>query len=308
MVRRVSAASSIGDSPGLSSVSCLHRQRLSLAFGHRPQQGAGRDRPGRSRSAAQARSANTATRRRADPSVRKPDFNFGASGGNLWQLRLLAPERQRYRPDHRQGLRARLDGVTRSSATASCATRRTIPTSTTATAFLRVSCCSNRPTRSSIRLIADYTYRNEKCCGAIYVDNSEASRIASAINNPSTPLSTGAIGTPPNVPQADGNNIINVLRDLSQPLSAFSRRCSRNLSGPRPAVSLARPRITAHRARSWDLGGATLTSITGYRRLSFRSRQGDLDYGAVDILYRAPRRQCLPVGFTTFTPGTAPAG
>jgi hypothetical protein len=47
-----------------------------------------------------------------------------------------------------------------------------------------------------------------------------------------------------------------------------------------------------HLARvEWDLGGATLTSITAYR--DYESGQpGDVDYGTVDILYRADRASC----------------
>src|SRR3546814_4456577 len=49
----------------------------------------------------------------------------------------------------------------------------------------------------------------------------------------------------------------------------------------------------------YDFGGATLTSITAYRE--YRSSQaGDLDYGTVDILYRAPDADAYRQ-FHTFT-------
>ena len=142
----------------------------------------------------------------------------------------------------------------------------------------------------SIRLIADYTYRDEKCCAATYVDNSVNPFIGN-LNNPSTPL------TPL---QTNGNNIVNVLRDLGQNLGAFNQGYSRNVSVT-PGRSFAG--VTKDYGFSgqvdYDLGGATLTSITAYRE--YRSGQGsDTDYGTVDILYRAPSDDAYRQ-FHTFT-------
>ncbi|WP_447765750.1 TonB-dependent receptor [Sphingopyxis panaciterrae] len=151
----------------------------------------------------------------------------------------------------------------------------------------------------SIRLIADYTSRKEECCGATYIDNSVNPYIGN-LNNPSTPLSTGAGGTPPNVPQANGNNIINVLRDLGQPLAAFGQGYGRNISvSPGRSFAGETTDYGFSGQIDWDLGAATLTSITGYRE--YRSGQaGDLDYGTVDILYRAPSDDAYRQ-FHTFT-------
>jgi iron complex outermembrane recepter protein len=142
----------------------------------------------------------------------------------------------------------------------------------------------------SVRLIADYTYRDEQCCAATYID----ARINPAIgnlNNPSTPL------TPL---QQNGNNIINVLRDLGQNLGAFNQGYSRNVSVT-PGRSYAG--ITKDYGFSgqidWDLGGAKLTSITAYRE--YRAGQGgDVDYGTVDILFRTPSDEAYRQ-FHTFT-------
>ena len=128
----------------------------------------------------------------------------------------------------------------------------------------------------SVRLIADYTYREEKCCAATYVDQNVNPFIGN-LNNPSTPLAPL---------QTTGNNIINVLRDLGQPLSAFSQGYGR-------AISVSRGRSFAGKTKDYgfsgqidyDFGGTKLTSITAYRQ--YRSGQGsDTDYGTVDILYR----------------------
>lgn len=143
----------------------------------------------------------------------------------------------------------------------------------------------------SLRLIADYTHRNEKCCAATYVDNS-VNPFVGNLNNPSTPLSPL---------QGTGNNIINVLRDLGQPLARI------NNAGYSRDVSVSRGRsfggITTDKGVSgqidWRLGGINLTSITAYRE--YKSDQGsDTDYSSVDILYRAADGNSLRQ-FKTFT-------
>ncbi len=130
----------------------------------------------------------------------------------------------------------------------------------------------------SLRLIADYTFRDEKCCGAIYVDNSVNPYIGN-LNNPSVPLSPL---------QPDGNNIINVLRDLGQSLDAFSQGYDRVLSVTPGRTYAGKTKDYGFSGQiDWDLGGASLTSITAYRE--YRSSQAsDTDYGTVDILFRAP--------------------
>ena len=143
----------------------------------------------------------------------------------------------------------------------------------------------------SFRLIGDYTDRKEKCCAATYVDNSVNPYIGN-LNAPSNPLSPL---------QPDGNNIVNVLRDLGQNLTALqSPGYSRN-------VSVTQGRSFAGKTTDWgvsgqldwSLGKVNLTSITAYRDYK-ASQGGDIDYSSVDILYRAPdgnsKRQ-----FRTFT-------
>jgi outer membrane receptor protein involved in Fe transport len=130
--------------------------------------------------------------------------------------------------------------------------------------------------RLSIRIIGDYTHRDESCCGAVYVDRSITPLIG-GLNDPATPIN----GT-------NGNNIINVLRDLGQSLNAFSNPYSRNIyvSPGRTYEGITKDWGVSGEI-NYDLGGAHLTSITAYR--DYRSGQpGDVDYGTVDILYRAP--------------------
>ena len=131
----------------------------------------------------------------------------------------------------------------------------------------------------SFRLIADYTNREESCCGAVYLDRATQPLIGD-LNEPAVPLSVGAL------PPANGNHIINVLRDLGQPLAGFSNPYSRNiyLSPGRSYIGTTEDMGLSLEV-NWDLGGASLTSITAYR--DYESGQpGDIDYGTVDILYR----------------------
>jgi iron complex outermembrane recepter protein len=142
----------------------------------------------------------------------------------------------------------------------------------------------------TVRLIGDYTFRDEKCCAATYVDSSVNPFIGN-LNNPSTPLAPL---------QPTGNNIINVLRDLGQPLAAFNQGYARNISvSPGRSFAGETKDYGVSGEINWDLGGATLTSITGYRE--YRSSQAsDTDYGAVDILYRGESDEAYRQ-FHTFT-------
>lgn len=130
----------------------------------------------------------------------------------------------------------------------------------------------------SFRLIGDYTSRDEKCCGAIYVDNTVNEFIGN-LNNPSTPLAPL---------QPNGNNIINVLRDLGQPIAGFSPGYDRTLYvSPGRSFAGETTDYGVSLEVNWDLEWANLTSITGYR--DYKSGQGsDTDYGRVDVLFRTP--------------------
>jgi len=142
----------------------------------------------------------------------------------------------------------------------------------------------------SVRLIADYTFRNEECCAATYVDRT----INQFIGDLNTPSTVGAAST------ATSNNIINVLRDLGQPMAAFNQGFGRNVSvSPNRLFSGETKDYGFSGQVDYDFGGATLTSITAYRQ--YRSGQAsDTDYGEVDILYRAPSDDAYRQ-FHTFT-------
>jgi outer membrane receptor protein involved in Fe transport len=142
----------------------------------------------------------------------------------------------------------------------------------------------------TFRLIGDYTFRDEKCCAATYVGPSVNPFIGN-LNNPSTPLAPL---------QTTGNNIINVLRDLGQPLAAFNAGYDRTIYvSPGRSYAGETKDYGVSGELNWDFGGARLTSITGYRE--YRSGQAsDTDYGTVDILYRGESDEAYRQ-FHTFT-------
>ncbi len=129
----------------------------------------------------------------------------------------------------------------------------------------------------SVRLIGDFSRRTEACCAATYVGPTVNPLIGN-LNTPATPLTTGL----PN-----GNNIVNVLRDLGQNLGAFNQGYSRNVSvTPGRDYDGTTQDWGVSGQLDWNLGGVNLTSITAYR--DYYNEQGsDTDYGTVDILYNA---------------------
>jgi outer membrane receptor protein involved in Fe transport len=138
----------------------------------------------------------------------------------------------------------------------------------------------------SIRLIADYTHKNESCCGAIYIDTTEE------IGSSPTSYTT-----------SPSNRIVSLLSALGTifpngPTPYTQNPYARN-------VSITAGRDYVSKLDDWgvsgeinyNFGGAKLTSITAYR--NYKSADyGDYDYATADLLYRDPNtyRQ-----FKTFT-------
>ncbi|HEU4821171.1 MAG TPA: TonB-dependent receptor [Qipengyuania sp.] len=221
---------------------------------------------------------------------KRPDFEFGATGeatyGNYDYLRLggsvTGPltETVAARID---GIYVRRDGFYQDTTNNTDVNDRN-------RYFVRGQLLFEPNEALSVRLIADYTFRDEKCCAATYVDNSVNPLIGN-LNNPSTPLAPL---------QPTGNNIINVLRDLGQPLAGFNQGYGRTIYvSPGRSYAGETKDYGFSGEINYDFGGARLTSITGYRE--YRSSQAsDTDYGSVDILYRAPSDEAYRQ-FHTFT-------
>lgn len=209
---------------------------------------------------------------------KKPSFNFGASGeatyGNFDFVRLSGS----ITGPITEKIAARVDGVYVRRDGFLADTANNIDVNNRNRFFVRGQLLIEPTDAITVRLIGDYTYRKERCCGAIYVDGSVNPFIGN-LNNPSSPL------TPL---QTNGNNIINVLRDLGQPLAGFNPGYDRTIYvSPGRSFEGKTKDYGFSGEIKWDLGGATLTSITAYRE--YRAGQGsDTDYGSVDILYRTP--------------------
>ncbi len=206
---------------------------------------------------------------------KKPSFTFGATGeatyGNYNFLRLsggvTGPISEK--------IAARIEGVYVKRDGFYNDTANNVQVNNRDRYFIRGSVLIEPTSDISIRLIGDYSNRSEACCAATYVDASVNPFIGN-LNNPATPLTTGL----PN-----GNNIINVLRDLGQNTAAFNQGYSRNISVTPGRGYGGKTRDWGLSGQiDWDFGGAKLTSITAYR--DYQSDQGsDTDYNTVDILY-----------------------
>jgi iron complex outermembrane recepter protein len=121
---------------------------------------------------------------------------------------------------------------------------------------------------ASFRLIGDYSSRSEKCCAAVYLDQS----VSPAVGNLNDPAA---------------NNIIGVLASLGQNLAAFRNPYSREISVT-PGRSFGGKTTDGGVSleANVEFGNVNLTSITAYRQYR-NSQASDTDYSTVDILYRA---------------------
>ena len=145
----------------------------------------------------------------------------------------------------------------------------------------------------SVRLIGDYTKRDEQCCAAVYVGPSVNPSIGN-LNSPVASVNAGVAAG------ANGNNIVNVLRDLGQDVGAFNRGYDRRISVTPGRNYGGETKDYGFSGQvDWDFGAVSLTSITAYRDYS-STQASDTDYSSVDILYNGDdgnnRRQ-----FKTFT-------
>ena len=146
----------------------------------------------------------------------------------------------------------------------------------------------------SIRLIGDYTRREESCCGAVYTETRETFDPTPGVPGDFAYQQPGAGGSP------SGNRIVDILASLGGVLPSNGDPYNRLISVSPGRSFQGDTRDWGVSAQvDWDLGGARLTSITAFR--NYRSEQpGDVDYNNVDILYRADDGNAFR-RFETFT-------
>jgi iron complex outermembrane receptor protein len=139
----------------------------------------------------------------------------------------------------------------------------------------------------SIRLIGDYSTRDESCCGAQYHSLDETI-------DP-TP------GAPGDYATAASNRFVTLLQDFGAIIYPNGgNRFSRDIAvTPGRTYQGETTDWGVSGQVDWDLGDVSLTSITAYRQYSSEA-PGDLDYGNVDLLFRADDGNAFRE-FQTFT-------
>ena len=118
-----------------------------------------------------------------------------------------------------------------------------------------------------LRLIGDYANRKEECCAGVYQPISMAVRAADG-----------------SVEQTADNPVRQILESLGRPLVDDPWRRETALTPGRDFRSHVRD-MGLSAQLDWDLGGASLTSVTAWR--DWRSQSGqDADYTYLDLMWR----------------------
>ncbi|WBH17892.1 TonB-dependent receptor [Sphingomonas radiodurans] len=153
--------------------------------------------------------------------------------------------------------------------------------------FVRGQLLFEPTTDLSVRLIGDYTFRDEACCGAVYVDTRE--------KLDPTPGVAGDFTVNPN-----GNRIVDVLRSLGGVFPSAGDPYNRQIAfTPGRAYSNETKDYGGSMQIDYNFGNASLTSITAYREYK-AGNAGDIDFGNVDLGYRADDGRAFRQ-FHTFT-------
>lgn len=149
----------------------------------------------------------------------------------------------------------------------------------------------------SIRLVGDYSNKDEACCAATFVQPEFAplARVSPGLDRYNRPEGGPAL-------TSTDNPIIPILLGLGQDprgltQSTFNRDIyvspGRSYQGETEDWGISGE-------VNWNFGDVTLTSITGYREYS-NFQGSDTDYTQVDLLYRAPGPNAGAREFKTFT-------
>jgi outer membrane receptor protein involved in Fe transport len=125
----------------------------------------------------------------------------------------------------------------------------------------------------TVRLIGDYTHRDEKCCGAVYINTQE--------KIDPTPGVPGDFAINP-----AGNRIVQVMQSMGAVFPSAGDPYNRRIANsPGRAYSNVTTDYGGSGQIDINLGGASLTSITAYREYK-SGGAADIDYGNLDIGYR----------------------
>jgi len=145
----------------------------------------------------------------------------------------------------------------------------------------------------SIRLIGDYTHRDEKCCGAVYIDTQEKIDPTPGVAGDYTPSAQ--------------NRIVSILQSLGGVLPSDGDPYNRRIANTR---GRAYGNVTTDYGGSarigWTFSNLQLISISAYREYK-AGGAADVDYGNVDIAYRPDDGNAYRE-FHTFTQETRLSG
>ncbi len=156
----------------------------------------------------------------------------------------------------------------------------------------------------SFRLVGDYSKKDEACCAATFVqtDFAPLARLSDDIPPVSAEAKFDYPGSPTPGLTSTANPIIPIILALGQNPRALNQGTfNRDIYvSPGRSYEGETEDYGVSGELNWDLGGARLTSITGYREYS-NTQGSDTDYTQVDILYREPGDFAGARAFKTFT-------
>jgi iron complex outermembrane receptor protein len=140
--------------------------------------------------------------------------------------------------------------------------------------FLRGQLLFEPTSELSVRLIGDYTNRDESCCGALYIDTTEET-------------GTG----PTSFTTSPTNRIVSLLSVLGTHFPNGPTPYTQDPYQRKASITTGRDYVST--LRDWgvsgeinyEFGNAKLSSITAYRNYK-SSDSGDYDYATADLLYR----------------------
>lgn len=150
----------------------------------------------------------------------------------------------------------------------------------------------------SVRLVGDYSMKDEACCAATFVQPEVAplARISPGLNPFNRPLGSSPALT------STANPIIPILIGLGNDPRAFTQSTfNRDIYiTPGRSYEGETEDYGVSAEVNYDWGEVSLTSITAYREYA-NNQASDTDYTQVDILYRAPGEFAGAREFETFT-------
>ncbi|MDP1027512.1 TonB-dependent receptor [Sphingomonas sp. KR1UV-12] len=225
--------------------------------------------------------------------TRSPEFKFGGVGeatyGNYDNLRLvggltgpLIGDTVAFRVD---GVYNKRDGFYRNVTAASGSESRV---NNRDRYFVRGQLLFKPNDRMSLRLIGDYTYRNESCCGAVYYSQRET-QVPTG-----TTVTQNANGSTTNASGAYQFNASNRIVDILRRQGAVYPLAGVQADPFSREVAITPGQTYRNKTKDYggssqfdlDLGAAKLTSITAYREYK-SGNAGDVDYTNVDLTHRA---------------------